>query len=154
MPIIQDERKRMIAHGNSLEKICNEKCSECTQDERVYGGLIGINGSPLIEYVCPSGLTYGTRIERFCEENPTEYHLNVVLPAARNLISDSLGNFNPDKIKNDVRIVREYLANEENVPIVKEETLPVILKETPELKVSLSASSLKRKSSRELFPFF
>jgi hypothetical protein len=155
MPIIQDDRERMIAHGDSVEKICNGKCSDCTQDQRIYEGLISTNSSTFSGHVCPGGLTYGTRIESFCEKSPTEYRSNIVLPVARNLILDSLGNFNPDKIKNDVRILREYLVNEENIPTAKEESLPVILKETPlALRISLSASSLKRRFPRELFPLF
>jgi hypothetical protein len=153
MPIIQDERKRMIAHANSIEKICNGKCSDCAQEQRIYRGLISTNGSPLIEYVCPTGLTYGTRIESFCEKNPTEYRSNVVLPAARNLILDSLGNFKPDKIKNDVRIIKGSLVDEENISTVSEESLP----ETPEtpsvLRISLSAPRKKR-FPKDLLPLF
>ena len=151
MPIIQDDRRRMIAHGDSFEKICNEKCSDCAQEQRIYGGLINTNGSTILGYVCPGGLAYGLRIQSFCEKSPTAYRSNVVLPAARNLIFDSLGNFNPDKIKNDVRILKDYLADEEIIPI-KEESLPVALTETPAL-ISLS-TPLKKRLREVLFPLF
>lgn len=154
MPIIQDDRERMIAHGDSVERICDRNCSDCAQDQRIYEDLISTISSTFSDYVCPGGLTYGLRIESFCEKSPTEYRSNAVLPAARNLILDSLGNFNPDKIKSDVRILREYLVNEENIPTVKEESLPVILKETPlALRISLS-NPLKKRFPRELFPLF
>jgi len=149
MPIIQDERERMIAHGNTLEKICKEKCSDCAQDQRTYEDLMSNNS--FSAFVCPGGLTYGMRIESFCEKSPTEYRSNVVLPAARNLILDSLGNFDPDKIKNDIRTLRGYLANEENIP-TKEESLSVTLETPLALKIPLSAT-LKRVFPREIFPF-
>lgn len=152
MPIIQDERKRMVAHGDTVEKICSGKCSDCAQDQRIYEDLISTNSSTFSGYVCPGGLTYGTRIESFCEESPTEYRSNVVLPAARNLILDSLGNFDPDKIKNDVRILREYLANEESAPIDREESLPMTLAETPSaLRIPLSTSIKRRLPHSFLF---
>jgi hypothetical protein len=150
MPIIQDERKRMVAHGDTAEKICNGKCSDCAQDQRIYEGLISTNSSTFSSYACPVGLTYGTRVERFCEENPSEYRSNVVLPAARNLIIDSLGNFDPDKIKKDEMLLREYLVNEESFPIDRRESLPMTLAETPlALKISLS-TSMKRRFPRGL----
>jgi len=152
MPIIQDERKRMIAHGDSFEKICNGKCSECTQDERVYRGLIDVSGSPLLGYICPNGLTYGTRIERFCEKNPTDYHMNIVLPAARSLILDSLGNFKPDKIKSDVRILKKYLADEEKIPESKEEAITIASVAVPSPSISLSTNA--RKKLMNFFPPF
>jgi hypothetical protein len=151
MLIIQDDRKRMIAHGHTAEKICDRNCGECAKDERIYNGLISADSHMLSDYTCPVGLTYGTRIEGFCEENPSEYHLKVVSPTARNLIVDSLGKFDPEKIKSDIRILREHLNSEEDIPIVKDDTLPALLVETPLalLKISLSPS-LKRKYPRGL----
>ena len=72
------------------------------------------------------------------------------MPTARTLIIDSLGKFNPEKIKSEIRILREYLNSEEDIPIVKDGTLPALV-ETPLalLKISLSPS-LKRKYSRGL----
>lgn len=149
MSIIKDETKRVIAHGYSAESLCDGKCDECTKDVRIYEGLMNTNSFMLLDYICPVGLAYGMRIESLYEKNLSEYRSNVVLPTVKNLIIDSLGNFNPEKIKKDIRISRDLLEREENIPSVKDDTMPVVFTEQPLVLRNSLSSSLMRKIPKD-----
>ncbi|NIM47063.1 MAG: hypothetical protein GTN40_02800 [Candidatus Aenigmarchaeota archaeon] len=113
MPIIQDERKRMVAHTFTAEKICDSYCGKCAKENRMYENLEYPPGS-----VCPIGITLVTRIGEHLENNGGEYSWGVK-SVVGGLEIDSIKRSGPQKIKADIRSLRTYLS-QGDIPVSKE----------------------------------
>lgn len=122
MPIIQNEKERLLAHSYTAENICDENCDACAKDKRIYDGLINTRNPHILRNVCPVGLGYGKRIENYGKNNSSEYS-SFIISIARSIQMDSFGDIIPEKIKSDIRDSRKYLKGE--IPTVVDETFDI-----------------------------
>jgi hypothetical protein len=176
MPIIQDDRKRMIAYIDEASKMCNGSCSNCpTKDDRLHSDPTIFNwlmneywqdrvADVLPTDICSLGLSLAKRMQKYGLKNPSWYS-GKIIKSAESLQKNSVEKVDPVKIKSNMSFLRAYLnLSKEMLPppavIEFSETPPkeihsieISLPETETTKLEIPASRISKHVKRLLQDF-